>query len=415
MRKFLLSLIFCCSICSCVFAANVSVQLNGEIINFTDENGASVDAQIVNSRTMVPMRKIFELLGAEITWYGDTSTVVAQKNDIEIKLQINNENAEVKKNGETKNIKLDSKPIIVENRTLVPLRFISESLGKDVYFDSKTTTAIIIDYDYFENRLKEKSPIFYESIKKMPTSTSQISVTKEYIDLKNQSLNTVSKVNANITKKSNNNEIVNLNFSGTSELFKDIVNEGWGNVNLELRYDDKNVYYYINESDPLKKMITTSENSYEELNLIGTANTSFSDAMKKILSIDEKNVNVNTFTRIKSEYDNFLNLFTFTNSSSSTTGSSKSINFSNSNNSYFDYTMFDNVIIENEFSRVYNVINKLIFNYDVTLNELLYDTSSIVANINVTKSEKEYETLIRIETQNEYDEKIIYSVEIINN
>ncbi len=415
MRKFLLSLIFCCSICSYAFAANVSVQLNGEIINFTDENGARVDAQIVNSRTMVPMRKIFELLGAKITWYGDTSTVVAQKDDIEIKLQINNENAEVKKNGETKNIKLDSKPIIVENRTLVPLRFISESLGKDVYFDSKTTTAIIIDYDYFENRLKEKSPILYESIKKMPTSTSQISISKEYIDLKNPALNTISKVNANITKKSNNNEIVNLNFSGTSELFKDIVNEGWGNVNLELRYDDKNVYYYINESDPLKKMITTSENSYEELNLIGTANTSFSDAMKKILSIDEKNVNVNTFTRIKSEYDNFLNLFTFTNSSSSTTGSSKSINFSNSNNSYFDYTMFDNVIIENEFSRVYNVINKLIFNYDVTLNELLYDTSSIVANINVTKSGKEYKTLIRIETQNEYDEKIIYSVEIINN
>ena len=42
------------------FASNVYVQLNGEIIDFTDSNGNRVDAQIVNNRTMVPLRKIFE-------------------------------------------------------------------------------------------------------------------------------------------------------------------------------------------------------------------------------------------------------------------------------------------------------------------------------------------------------------------
>ena len=37
-------------------------------IDFTDSNGNKVNAQIINSRTMVPLRKIFEVLGCEINW-----------------------------------------------------------------------------------------------------------------------------------------------------------------------------------------------------------------------------------------------------------------------------------------------------------------------------------------------------------
>ena len=73
------------------FAGNVYVQLNGELIDFTDANGNRVDAQIVNSRTMVPLRKIFELLGATVDWDNETRTAFAVKGDTSIKLQIDNE------------------------------------------------------------------------------------------------------------------------------------------------------------------------------------------------------------------------------------------------------------------------------------------------------------------------------------
>ena len=43
---------------------------------------------------MVPLRKIFETLGAQIEWYGETETVVATKGDTIVKLQINNPIAE---------------------------------------------------------------------------------------------------------------------------------------------------------------------------------------------------------------------------------------------------------------------------------------------------------------------------------
>ena len=56
-----------------VFAgSDILVQLNGELIDFTDSNGLKVEPQIVNDRTMVPMRKIFEVLGAEVQWEGET-------------------------------------------------------------------------------------------------------------------------------------------------------------------------------------------------------------------------------------------------------------------------------------------------------------------------------------------------------
>ena len=146
MKKFIFTLIALLSLSTSVFAG-VTVELNGETLNFADANGYTVNPQIINNRTMVPLRKIFETLGADIEWFGDTETVIATKGDTKVKLQINNSIAELTKKGVTKKITLDSKPVIVNDRTLVPLRFISESLEKQVAWDQETQTAMIIDYD----------------------------------------------------------------------------------------------------------------------------------------------------------------------------------------------------------------------------------------------------------------------------
>ncbi|MBR6253558.1 MAG: copper amine oxidase N-terminal domain-containing protein, partial [Clostridia bacterium] len=131
------------------FAASVNVQINGEMIDFTDANGNKVEAQTINSRTMVPLRKIFEVLNCDIDWDGTTKTVTAKQKDKTIILQIDNKIATIKDKtlNKEEEITLDSEPIIFENRTLVPLRFIGESLGKTVAWDAGNKTAIIIDYD----------------------------------------------------------------------------------------------------------------------------------------------------------------------------------------------------------------------------------------------------------------------------
>lgn len=93
-----------------------------------------------DSRSMVPLRFIGEGLGAKVTWYAETQSVHYTKGDLLIELTLNHPQATI--NGKT--ITLDSAPTLVNGRTFVPIRVISE------FFDAKVTWrgadgSIIID------------------------------------------------------------------------------------------------------------------------------------------------------------------------------------------------------------------------------------------------------------------------------
>ncbi|MGN1318243.1 MAG: family 10 glycosylhydrolase [Lachnospirales bacterium] len=111
----------------------VLVYINGKKIEFDQE------PVIKNGRTLVPFRKIFEELGAEVTWYNDTGQVIAKLDDKEISLVIG-ENIMLLNKSES--VKLDTPPEIINSRTMVPLRAISESLGMKVnwYNDNRVIT-----------------------------------------------------------------------------------------------------------------------------------------------------------------------------------------------------------------------------------------------------------------------------------
>lgn len=119
----------------------IPVDADGEIKVLLDGRELEFDVppQLINNRTMVPMRKIFEAMGANVDWNGDTQTVTATKGDITIIMQINNRVIQV--NGE--NITLDVPPQLVDNRTLVPARAVAESLKANVDWDGDTQTVII--------------------------------------------------------------------------------------------------------------------------------------------------------------------------------------------------------------------------------------------------------------------------------
>jgi hypothetical protein len=412
MKKILLMLVVCVlCISSTVLAGNVNVQLNGKNVDFTDNEGNKVEAQIINSRTMVPMRKIFELLGASIEWNGGNQTVLATKDDISIKLQIGNEIAEVIRAGKTEKVKLDSMPVIVNNRTLVPLRFISESLEKQVGWDAQNQTAIIIDYDYFLEKIKSSTPNLYKALTTMPVQGATIQITRNYNDLTNSANNTTSTVYATVSQKSKNEQNISIDFSGNSLLFKEIVEEGWGSIALDVAYDDDGITYNTNSS-VLSKMLDSNRKTYKELGLTGKYNMSFSELAKELLKIDENNLDVNSFGKIREEYDNFLKLFSFSETGGVSNIKAGAIKYSNANNVYIDYTKFDNIIVENEFFQVYNLINKLLFNYDVTLNELLYDTSNISFELTSQNQGENMITNITIKLQNDYNELYTYVIKI---
>lgn len=200
MKKFLVVLSLVFIMMSSVYASEVNVQLNGEIMDFTDSNGAKVEAQIINDRTMVPFRKIFNSLGVtdeNILWNATDKSIVATKGNITIKLQIGNSIARKIENGVETKITLDTAPVIWNDRTLVPLRFIAESLGKTVGWDSSNKTAIIIDYDYFLNALKNKSSNLYNFINTNSSNTN-LTITRNYYDLEDSSNNNTAIISARI-------------------------------------------------------------------------------------------------------------------------------------------------------------------------------------------------------------------------
>ena len=115
MKKRLISAIIlaCMSAAMCVAAEpEISVLLNGERLQF------SVAPQLVNDRVMVPMRKIFESLGAEVVWEDDTQRITAAKGELKVVMQIDNPSMQV----DGAEIILDSPPLLFGGSTLVPSR-----------------------------------------------------------------------------------------------------------------------------------------------------------------------------------------------------------------------------------------------------------------------------------------------------
>lgn len=115
----------------------VTILKDGEKLNF------DVAPYIVDGFTMVPMRAIFESIGAKVTWDQETKTVIAfydVNDDVKaLVLQVgrnyaylNNEKVEFKKSAE-----------IVDDRTFVPLRAVNETLGYKVDWDQDTYTVTI--------------------------------------------------------------------------------------------------------------------------------------------------------------------------------------------------------------------------------------------------------------------------------
>ena len=112
----------------------ITVILNGKQLEF------DVEPTIINSRTMVPMRVIFEALGANVDWDGTTQTAIGVTKNTTIKITIGkdyllkNDNIDV----------LDSPAVVISGRTLVPVRAIAESLDCKVEWYGETQVVEIL-------------------------------------------------------------------------------------------------------------------------------------------------------------------------------------------------------------------------------------------------------------------------------
>jgi hypothetical protein len=96
---------------------------------------------IQNGRTLVPLRVIFEALGATVNWNQSTQTVTAVRDDTIVSLTIGSNT--LNRNGEQ--VILDVPAQLVGGRTLVPARAVAESFGASVDWDAGTRTVMITE------------------------------------------------------------------------------------------------------------------------------------------------------------------------------------------------------------------------------------------------------------------------------
>lgn len=110
-----------------------SVEINNNIVLF--DKSPVIQEGIM----LVQMRPIFEKLGLKVSWEGETNTIIGERDNLIIKMQINNKNAQVNNN----ELELSLAPALIDGYTFVPVRFISEATGAKVIWNDNTKQVLV--------------------------------------------------------------------------------------------------------------------------------------------------------------------------------------------------------------------------------------------------------------------------------
>jgi hypothetical protein len=150
---------------------DVTVIVNGETIDFTGDQAPV----IVEERTLVPFRAVFEKMGAEVNWYPDSQTCEAIYGSIVVTLAIGENIMHI---GDGTTVEVDVPAQIMNDRTMVPIRVISEGMGALVGWDESTYTVTVNSPEKTEERPETLNSIV--SSKGYTSETTGVTVTFDF-------------------------------------------------------------------------------------------------------------------------------------------------------------------------------------------------------------------------------------------
>ena len=188
MKKFI-SLLLAISVIS-IFAvsasaADIAIRVDGRTVTFREDP----KPVIIDNRTYVPLRRVLEFMGAKVSWDGERRlvTVTSYDNIKMLFLTIGSTDITVHTftsvlHADTETVTSDVAPIILDNRTMLPIRVIAETLGAKVDYDAAMNLADIttpqaqreITNTFGEGALTQNSSvskIFSENLPKLTLSS----------------------------------------------------------------------------------------------------------------------------------------------------------------------------------------------------------------------------------------------------
>lgn len=165
---------------------SINIIYNGQLMTYTD-----AFPENINDRVMLPFRAVLEGMGATVDYTDATRHVTAGRGDVTIEFTLLDDTIYIKDNGQERQIKMDVPMIIKNDRTLVPIRFISNALGMQVGWEGDCQTVLIVDTDAYASELESGMPnltaLLEKSEVKYNTSAMDMSV-KLGVNGKNSSI-----------------------------------------------------------------------------------------------------------------------------------------------------------------------------------------------------------------------------------
>ena len=300
-------------------AEEVFVAINGNKLT-----GLQMPPIVLNNFTLVPAREVFEAMGATVEWKKDLEQVYVKYNDKLVVIPIGSTKAYV--NGTATTMQTAAK--IINNKTMIPLRFVATSLGMNVKWDKQSRVADIDTGNLVINDSVETT--------EMTTATELSTVTtKEVITTTTATLTTVETTTETTTKADLNNiSSITLNNSNSS---KDIITiEGDYNpkVSKEISSDSKTLTLNIenavlkgNKENLGESVYISSGYYYQNNNNVVTISLN----LKSNISVDIRQLG-NNKTTVSITYDT-------TNSSETEKNNNSANNNNNSSNTALTSTV----------------------------------------------------------------------------
>ncbi len=142
MKLKLLNTISAIGIISTLFLSSTVISAEQTITLSVDGNEVEMDVppQIISGRTMVPLRAMFESIGARVIYDPEDKTIVAIKGDKVVTMTIDYEYIDI--NGDK--TEMDCPPVIIDGRTLAPARYSAEAFDYDVSWDAENKAVQLV-------------------------------------------------------------------------------------------------------------------------------------------------------------------------------------------------------------------------------------------------------------------------------
>ena len=278
-HKRLMALALCCTT---LFTNNIGVCAANKYVNMTltydytqhkysaeevfvasngnNHTGLKMPPIVLNNFTLVPAREVFEAMGATVEWKKDLEQVYVKYNDKLVVIPIGSTKAYV--NGQATTMQTAAK--IINNKTMIPLRFVATSLGMQVSWDTKTRVADIDTGNISSGDVVEATEETTTTVAPVITTTTEQTTTTETTTEETTTVASTTETTTEQTTAAEVNNISAITFSKGNS-YKDIITiEGDYNPDVSKAFssDNKTLTLSINNAKLVADKGNIDEGAY---------------------------------------------------------------------------------------------------------------------------------------------------------